>query len=311
MQTYRRSSDLGRGIVAYKSRPTIGSRILGGKLARAREALDMSVEDAVAGMRALGVKLSGPTIYRHESGHTAVKPEVAVVYAGLYRVGDPVEIERWVKWAKKSKEKGPWASSGRTIGPTFRDYADAESLADELRTWQPDAIPGLLQTKRYSEEIIRASGTVRPGEEPSENSEIQDRIALREARKKILENDSRPRIWAVIGESAVLTPPRKDDPESHREQIQHLLILGESRATIQIVPMSSGLHGGLSGSFDIMAFGDDDDIDMVFREGYRDGSFIENAAQVRAYRARYERLQSLALDIVDTRTYLESLLTKL
>ncbi|MFH8482999.1 hypothetical protein, partial [Streptomyces sp. NPDC018055] len=65
--------------MAYKSQPTIGSRILGGKLARAREALDMSVEDAVSGMRALGVKLSGPTIYRHESGVTAVKPEVATV----------------------------------------------------------------------------------------------------------------------------------------------------------------------------------------------------------------------------------------
>ncbi|MFH8483179.1 DUF5753 domain-containing protein, partial [Streptomyces sp. NPDC018055] len=229
---------------------------------------------------------------------------------GLYRVGDPVEIERWIKWAKKSKEKGPWASSGRTIGPTFRDYADAESLSEELRTWQPDAIPGLLQTKRYSEEIIRISGTVRPGEQPSEEGEIRDRIALREARKEILANNSTPRIWAVIGEAALRTPLDPNDPESHREQIQNLLILGETRATIQVIPMATGLHGCLSGAFDIITFGDGD-VDMVFREGYGDGSFIENAAQVHAYRSRYERLLSQSMNVLDTRKYLEDLLATL
>ncbi|MGW1436768.1 helix-turn-helix domain-containing protein [Streptomyces griseus] len=296
--------------MAYKSQPTIGSRILGGKLSRARDENGMSAEEAATALMKHGVQLSAPTLYRHESGHTAVKPEIVEAYASIYQVDDPEEIGRWLKWAKKSKEKGPWASSGRTIGPTFRDYADAESLAEELRTWQPDAIPGLLQTKKYSEEIIRISGTVRPGEQPSEEGEIQDRIALREARKAILANESTPRVWAVIGEAAVRTPLSQDDPESHREQIQNLLMLSKTRATIQVIPMASGLHGCLSGAFDVVTFGDGD-VDMVFREGYGDGSFIEDVAQVHAYRSRYERLQSQAMSITATRKFLKGLLATL
>lgn len=290
----------------YNSRPNFRRKILGGKLTKAREAKGLRVEDVAetAGQ-------STAAIYRHESGHTAVKPSLIPFYTELYGINDPIEVERWKEWARRARDKGPWAESGGMVGPTFRDYADAESFSEELRVWELGVIPGLLQTRRYSEELIRGSATVRPGQLPDEETEVEERVLLRESRKEILDRETPPRIWVVIGESAILTPPSvsiSGPAEAHAEQVQHLLNLGETKVTIQVLPMDTGLHIGLSGAFTLITF---DDVDMVFREGYGDGSFIDDEERVRAYRARYERLQSQALSISDTRRYLHRVLAKM
>lgn len=282
--------------MAYGARPTIRRKILGRKLSAAREAANLSVEQV-----AEHAGKSGAAIYRQESGHTAVQASMIPFYANLYGIDDKEEIERWTAWAKKAKQRGTWATSGSLVGPSYQDYADAESLCLELRTWELGVIPGLLQTKQYSEAVIRAAATVRPGQLPSEEGEVEALVGLRESRKQILDSETAPRIWAVIGQPAVMTPPDPRDPKSHREQIQHLLNLGETKATIQVLTTDSGLHVGLSGSFSILSF---DDADMVFREGYGDGSFVDEEVRVRSYQARYERLQSQALSVLDTRQLL-------
>lgn len=291
--------------MAYNTEATIRRKILGKKLARARAARGYSVEYVA--------KKAGTTpssIYRQESGYTAVKPPAIPFYAQLYGVDDPAEIERWMEWARKAKQKGPWAASGSTVGPSYRDYADAEDLSEELRTWQPLVVPGLMQTKRYSEEIIRVDERFTPGSNysyPGQAGEypIEELLVLRQRRKEVLERETPPRIWAVIGEAAITMPV--GDTDVRREQIQHLLNMGETRANIQILVASSGPHSGLSGAFTIMSFDGDG---IVFREGYGDGSFIDDEEQVRTYRARYELLQSQALSMHESRRYLLKILSE-
>jgi transcriptional regulator with XRE-family HTH domain len=283
--------------VPYNARPTIRRKILGRKLTRAREAIGLTVE-AVAEK----ANTTPSSIYRQESGHTAVKPTQVPFYTSLYEITDPVEIDRWTEWARRAKERGPWAASGSTVGPSYQDYADAESLSEELRTWELSLIPGLLQTPRYSAAVIRAGSLVHPGQQP--DYPVDELLELRESRKAILSRkDGAPAVWAVIGEAAVKMTP--GSPDAHRDQIQHLLNLGETKVTIQVLPLASGPHAGLSGSFSIITF---DDVDMVFREGFGDGSFIDDEDQVRSYRARYERLQSQALSIESSRRYLHEAL---
>ncbi|MFD8656510.1 helix-turn-helix domain-containing protein [Streptomyces mirabilis] len=289
--------------MAYNGRPTIRSKILGRRLAKAREAAGLTIEQVAA-----ETSVSAATVYRQESGHVAVKPTMIPFFTKLYGIDDEAVAAQWTEWARQAKTKGPWAASGSTVGPSYRDYAEAEDMARELRTWQLGVVPGLLQTRRYSEEIIKAAATVRPGQVPSEDEEIAALVNLREIRKAILERKSPPRIWAVIGEAAILTPPSVTDKDAHKEQIQHLLNLGETKATIQVLPMATGVHGGLSGSFSIITF---DDLDLVFKEGYGDGSFVDDERRVSSYQARYERLQSQAMSIADTRRYLHEVFSKM
>jgi transcriptional regulator with XRE-family HTH domain len=294
------------GRVAYNSRKTIRKTILGNMLTRARKAAGVDVMEVVE-----KTGMSRPTVYRQEDGIAAVPPSKIPVLAELYQVTAPAEIAKWEKWANISAAKGVWGPYGSRLGPTYEDYADVESLAVEVRVWEPVVIHGLLQTKRYSEEVIRADTTVQPGPLPSEEDLEADRMKLREARKQLLErrNPPPPRLWVVLGEAAVLTPPSVTDRTAHVEQIQRLLNVGETSASIQILPMETGLHTGLSGSFSILTL--DDNVDLVFREGYGDGSFTDDESRIRTYRSRYERLQSQALSIADSRQYLHRLLQKL
>jgi hypothetical protein len=186
-----------------------------------------------------------------------------------------------------------------------------ESLAREIRAFEPVVIHGLLQTKAYSEEAIRASDTALTG--PAvEGCVERDRMKLREARKAILERvePAPPRLWVVLGEAAVLTPPSVTNKAAHPDQDRRLLDLGEMAATIQVLPMETGLHTGLAGSFSLLTL--DDNIDIIFREGYHgDGSFSDDPDRVRSYRARYEQLISQALSPAETRRYLHGLLKNL
>lgn len=282
--------------MAYNARPTIRRLILGNMLKRARLAAGVKVETV---KDELG--LSVPAIYRHEAGIAAVSVDLVPKYAKLYQVKDKVEIEKWRKWARTAKQRGPWTTFDSTPGPTYEDYADAESLCEGLRVYEPDVIHGLLQTREYSQAVINTDATVHP----ADSTRQADLLKLREIRKEILHRTEPlpPRIWAVLGEAAIRTPPTPGDRETHREQIEHLLDLGKAQAKIQVLPMKTGLHTGLSGSFSILTF--DVNVDMVFREGYGDGSFLDDDEKVRSYRVRYEALQIQALSPADSRRYLQ------
>lgn len=286
----------------YGSQPRIRKRILGRMLERAREE---------AGLTARGVQekldIAMPTLYRYESGHTAVRKALIKPLCDLYGVTDDQRIARMEEWAVRAKERTSLGVAS-SVGPTYTDYADAESLSTALRMWEPCVIPGLLQTTATSQEVIRKGMLAQPGQPLVSLDVIEGHLALRESRKRLLQAEHPPQVWAIIGEAAVLTPPAEGGVEAHREQIQHLLNLGETRASIQILPLSCGLHAGMSGSFTLLTVVD---VELAFREGYGDGTFFEDEEQVSMYRARYDRLQSQALSVPESRRYLHDFLGRL
>lgn len=288
--------------MAYNARPKPRRLIFGRMLKDARTAAGVKVEEV-----RLAMGLSVPAVYRHEAGISAVDAKLVDQYAELYNVTNKAEIDKWRQWAKKGKQKGPWASFDSTAGPTYEDYADAESLCTALHVFEPYVIHGLLQTTEYSRALISTDATVHPAD--SRRQEYL--LDLREARKRLLQREDPlpPRIWAILGEAAIQTPPRTGDRRAHADQVQHLLNLGEQTAQIQVLPMETGLHAGMSGSFSILTF--DINVDMVFREGYGDGLFLDAEGTVQSYRDRYNALQSQALSPVDSRRYLHKVLKQL
>lgn len=159
VQTVGQRVDRG-GHVAYKARQTLRRTILGNMLRRAREAADVEVKTVV---QATG--MSQPVVYRQEDGIAPVPVEKIPALAELYEVTDPETIAKWTKWAEISATKGPGGPTA-TASALVRGLRRRGVLAREIRAFEPVVIHGLLQTKAYSEEAIRASDTAITGPRP-------------------------------------------------------------------------------------------------------------------------------------------------
>ncbi|MDQ1041496.1 transcriptional regulator with XRE-family HTH domain [Streptomyces sp. V3I8] len=341
--------------MAYGTRPTIRSSLLGRKLKRAREAAGFTSASDVAAK--LGRAAS--TVYRNESGHTPPRGNALRGYIKLYEpdftarrqefirqkvarfdgglggldeqhasddqrtaiqtVRQTIEeqaaaqadewvrqqkeewereVARWKLLSVESSEGSAWAESGKIVGPSHQDFAEAEAMADDIRTWSAQVVPGLLQTTEYSQCAIKPAAEVDP------NYPLSDALRHREQRKGLLARPRRPRIHAVMDEGALRRIV--GGPRVMENQLVHLVNLAlTDEVRIQVLPFEVGAHNGMGGSFDLFSFGSDM---MAFREGHGDGTFIDDPAQIELYQVRFRLLQDRAWSPEKTLGYLHDAL---
>lgn len=123
----------------------------------------------------------------------------------------------------------------------FGTFGRIEQEADGLKIFAALWVPGLLQTEAYA----RASFQV------IDAANVEEGLALRRERQKRLTGDNPPRVWVVLDQGVLERPV--GGPKVMREQIQHLLALGEmSQISLRVVPTSTGGYRGLDGSFHLM-----------------------------------------------------------
>ena len=80
--------------------------------------------------------------------------------------------ESLVQLARESRQKGWWHAYGDSVQPHFATYLGLESAASEIRIYEVNMIPGLLQTEEYARTVISA------GMVNSPRAEIERRVAL-------------------------------------------------------------------------------------------------------------------------------------
>ncbi|MFE6486150.1 helix-turn-helix domain-containing protein, partial [Streptomyces sp. NPDC057757] len=137
----------------------------------------------------------------------------------------------------------------------FQQVAELEVRAVDICSFQTHMVHGLLQTSGYARAVL---GTM-------DQSELDDRTAVRLARQRIFEKSEPPVFWLVLSEAALYQ--EIGGSEAMQGQLAHLLAFeGNPRINIQILPFSAGTHAGLQGSYDLYRFTSDPDI--VYTEGY-------------------------------------------
>ncbi|MFD3548543.1 helix-turn-helix domain-containing protein [Streptomyces sp. NPDC058655] len=166
----------------------------------------------------------------------------------------------------------------------FQPYAEMEARATYISTYQAQLVYGLLQTPDYARAVL-ATGL------PDGLDEL---VAARLERQRILGREQPPMVWVVLDEAALYRPI--GGGESMREQLAHLLSFSERRwARIQVLPFSAGEHASLIGSFTTMRF--DDDPDIVYSEDLISGHMTANPVTVKEAALRYAHLQAAALSV--------------
>ncbi|MET3987001.1 helix-turn-helix transcriptional regulator [Streptomyces sp. PvR034] len=184
---------------------------------------------------------------------------------------------------------------GRLVGlvlrsqlPTwFQAYAEMEARATYISTYQAQLVYGLLQTEEYARAVL-ATGLP---------SNLEDLVAARMERQRILRREQPPMVWVVLDEAALYRPI--GGREVMRRQLSHLLSLQEQRWTqLQVLPFEAGEHASLIGSFNTLRF--EGDPDLVYTEDLISGHMTANPETVRESALRYAQLQAVALSVRDS-----------
>lgn len=166
----------------------------------------------------------------------------------------------------------------------FQQVAELQARATEIYSFETHMVHGLLQTKAYARAVLDAL----------DQSNLDDRTAVRMARQNIFEKEEPPLFWAVLSEAALRQ--ETGGRAIMRAQLGHLLAFESNpRINIQVLPFSAGAHAGLQGSFDVYRFASDPSI--VYTEGYGSGHPTANPDTVKDCSLRYDHLQASALSL--------------
>ncbi len=272
--------------MASTQSPTVRRRRLALELRRLREAAKLTCEEVAEQLECSASKIS-----RVETGRVSVSPRDVRDILEIYGVPD-LQRDALVQLARESRQKGWWHAYGDSVQPHFATYLGLESAASEIRIYEVNLIPGLLQTEDYARAVI-AAGMVN-----SPRAEIERQVALRMERQR-LTITSPPKVWAVLDEAALRR--QVGGPEVMRLQLEYLRELGGLRnVSLQVIPFGGGAHPAMGRPFVILVFGEEADPDVVYLEDLTSALWLENVEEVHRYNVFFNHLRATALSFDDS-----------
>jgi len=274
--------------------PTVLRIILGSQLRRLREVSGVTAEAAGYAIRASHAKIS-----RMEHGRVGFKERDVADLLTLYGVNDQQQRGSFLELARRANEADWWQQYSDILPSRFDTYLGLEQASSTIRTYQPQLVPDLLQTRELSRAVIRFC-------HPSESAaEIERRVALLMTRQELLTHPNAPQLWAVIDQAALWRLERR---EVLRDQIQHLITMAElPHVKVQLLPRYSGEYVAWGSPFTILRFTEPDLPDIVYLEQLTGALYLDKDEDVHHYRIIMDRVCVLAKSPAQTIQYLNAL----
>ena len=252
----------------------------GAELRRLREAACLSQDQ-------LGERVfcSGTYVGQFESATRRPQPDVSKLFDDVLESGQ--HFQRLCELARRTKHPD-----------YFADAAELEKLATKISEYAPMLMPGLFQTEAYSRALTRATMRFEP------RHVVEDMVAARLERQRILEESTAPVLWVVLHEAALRVPV--GGPSVMHEQLTSLaaLIRSSHRVLVQVLPFSAGAQAFLNGTTIQMAFSDAPPV--TYTESAYTGQLIDNAALVSQYQTAYDLTRAASLSPEASLTLIES-----
>ncbi|QOC90117.1 helix-turn-helix domain-containing protein [Micromonospora craniellae] len=170
----------------------------------------------------------------------------------------------------------------------FLPWLDAERSATQLRYFEPNLIPGLLQVEHYARAVLRTVDSLT-------DDEVEQRVKGRMDRQAILTSERPPQFVAVLDEAA-LRRTGDDLGGIMAQQIAHLIALTELphvHVHVHVIPLGSGLHVGLSGPFALARSAEG--VWVGHLENQLGGDVVDKDDDVATLQARWESVRNEAL----------------
>lgn len=258
--------------------PTVLRILLGAQLRRLREAKRISLEEAGNVIRASHSKIS-----RLETGRVGFKDRDVADLLTLYGVTDEADRKALRELAARANAQGWWHDYSDVLPNWFEAYVGLEEAATQIRAYEVQFVPGLLQTGDYSRAVTLLGYPNAPARE------IDRRVGLRLARQVLFTRPTPPNVWVVLDEAVLRRPI--GSPEIMRAQIRHLIDLAQRpHVTVQVIPFDAGGHAAAGGPFSILRFAEYDLPDVVYLEQLASALYLDKQEIVDSYLMVMDRL---------------------
>lgn len=257
--------------------PTIRRRELGARLKELRVGRSWTVEQVAERLGCSPSKVS-----RLENGLRGVSGRDIRDLCDLYDVQGE-RRQQLIDLAAEGKQRAWWQSRSLPYSTYVGLEADAASISD----FGLGVIPGLLQTKDYARAVLTATHP------PLAADEIQQRLAGRLERQRLLTSDHRPEFEAIIDEAVLHRIG--GNRATMKAQLEHLLAAAKlPNITIWVIPYEAGILPVPLGKFIILSFREPAVPGVVFIEGLTNDLYLGPADGLAAYQQAFNAMRALA-----------------
>lgn len=290
--------------MAWKRNPapqSVYRRQLSSRLKELRDQANLTLTEV-----AKTVEVNQGSLSRIETGERGTTPVLVKALLDAYGVTDAETREDILDLvrADQAQSKPWWRKYSAVINTTqYGGYLALEASANTFRNYEPQLVPGLLQTSDYAREVITAMRV------DLDAKQIEALVTVRMGRQAILQGEGAPKLWAVIDEAALRRIA--GSPAVLKGQLEHLLALAKRpNITVQLLKFAAGFHPGLYGSFMLMGFPEPNP-DVVWVENLTNSVYFEDSADVDRYTEVFDHLRARALGPPETRARLGTMIKEL
>ncbi|MFJ4836210.1 DUF5753 domain-containing protein [Streptomyces sp. NPDC088747] len=277
-----------------QSPPETAARLLGERLRRLRLDHRLTLGEAAEVIRGSAAKVS-----RLERAVNPAKTRDVRDLANFYRAS-PEEMAE-IEYLLSQSQNGAWYKQYSDVTPGFlRRLISLEQGAERIITYEAFVVPGLLQTREYALAVVSAALPL--------DASNERRVALRMERQRILQQEDRPHVTALLDEGVLRRP--RGGAAVMRNQLKQLLEIGRIPGiNIRIVEFANS--GDVSPPYPIthLRLRDGGPAEVVYVESIDNATYLTRPAETETYRlvlnrlmdraAPRERTEDLLLEAID------------
>ena len=232
-----------------------------------------------------------------EQGLAAIRVGDVTALLDLYGVTGE-QRDRLLAEVRSARDRCWWRPYDDLIDESFETLLILEDEASGLRTYQPNLVPGLLQTERYAMELIETRADL-------PLVDVRRQASLRTMRQQVLTRQNPPNMSVIIDEAVLRRPV--GGRVVMREQYALLTEAASAPGTtIQVLPFRAGPQHGPGLGFHIFDFGAGEPpvVELELLDRVR---FVAESREVAHYEQAFGRASSQALSAQDSRLLLAEL----
>ncbi|WP_093149656.1 helix-turn-helix domain-containing protein [Saccharopolyspora antimicrobica] len=219
-------------------------------------------------------------VTRVEKGELTVSAAEVDVLLGMFGVRDGRESDRLRALAKEARRRDQPAR----VPDWAATYVALEGAAAEIKHYDPEVIPAVLQTEHYARAVLSNPLDDTQDVEPAVNERVQ--------RAERMLGEDAPDVWCVIGEAALYR--QVGGREVLRDQLQHLRrAAGRPNITLQILPFEAGEHVALGSSFRLLHLAEPV-ATFVYVEALTSSDYLDKPSHTDRYAKAFDTLRAVA-----------------